>query len=328
MRQHLARIALLALSLACARAPEVATTVGPLVPVADHHQHVFSPDVAAMMTGGANTRGITAADVVALLDSAGIRRAAVLSVAYMYGSPTRTVADEYAKVRADNDWTAAQAAQFPDRLVALCGVDPLAEYALAEIARCAADPRLRRGLKLHFANSDVQLEDTAHLAQVKRVFRAANGHRMAIVVHMRANISRGRPYGPAQARLFLEELLPLVPDVAVQVAHMAGTGPGYVDPPADSVMAVLADAVARGDPRTRGLWFDVASSANAEITPADAARLVARIRRVGVDRILYGSDAAYGPNPPPREAWAAFRRLPLTESELARIAANVAPYLR
>jgi predicted TIM-barrel fold metal-dependent hydrolase len=73
--------------------------------------------------------------------------------------------------------------------------------------------------------------------------------------------------------------------------------------------------------------FDVASSANGA-SPAEAALLVRRIRQVGVDRIVYGSDAASPSNLPPREAWAAFRRLPLTESEIGRIAGNVAPYLR
>ena len=50
--------------------------------------------------------------------------------------------------------------------------------------------------------------------------------------------------------------------------------------------------------------------------------------RVGVARILYGSDAIVGPNLPPRDGWAAFRRLPLTEQEFNQIAASVAPYLR
>jgi hypothetical protein len=65
--------------------------------------------------------------------------------------------------------------------------------------------------------------------------------------------------------------------LADTLAHLAGTSPGYDDPPADSAMAVLATAV----PRLR-----------------------------------------------PAESWAAFRRLPLTRKELARIASNVAPYLR
>jgi uncharacterized protein len=47
---------------------------------------------------------------------------------------------------------------------------------------------------------------------------------------------------------------------------------------------------------------------------------------VGVERVLYGTDAAAGDNLRPREGWAAFRRLPLTENEFKIIAANIAPY--
>ncbi|HEX6385462.1 MAG TPA: amidohydrolase family protein [Anaerolineae bacterium] len=306
-----------------------ALAAGHVAPVADHHQHLFSPAIAALLaTGSGGLPAITARDVVALLDSAGIRRALVLSVAYMVGSPARTVADEYSRVRAENDWTGAQAAQYPDRLRAFCGFNPLKAYALDELARCASNPDLRHGIKLHFGNSDVQLDNPAHVEQLRRVFRAANEQRMAIVVHLRAFISRKRPYGAAQARVFLEQLLPLVPDIPVQVAHLAGTGPGYDDPPADSAMAVLAEAVEQIDPRTTQLWFDVATVADPNISPANAALVARRIRQVGVERVLYGSDAATGDNLWPREGWAAFRQLPLKEEEFARIAINVAPYLR
>ena len=301
---------------------------GRVVPVADHHQHLFSPTVVADLSAPGTGQVVTARDVVALLDSAGIRRALLLSVAYGYGRPGRHFDDEYAKVRAENDWNGAQAALYPGRLRAFCSFNPLKEYALDELARCAGDPNLRRGIKLHFGNSDVQLDNPAHVEQLRRVFEAANANHMAIVVHMRASISRRRPYGAAQARVFLEQLLPLVPDIPVQVAHLAGTGPGYNDPAADSAMAVLAEAVERGDPRARQLWFDVATVADPNISPANAALLVRRIRQVGVGRILYGSDAAVGDNLRPRESWAAFRRLPLTEDEFAQIARNVAPYLR
>jgi predicted TIM-barrel fold metal-dependent hydrolase len=296
--------------------------------VGDHHQHLFSPSLAALLsTGAVGPRGISAHDLIALLDSAGIRRALVLSVAYMYGSPARKLDDEYARVRAENDWTATQAAEYPDRLRAFCSFNPLKDYALEELSRCSKDPRLRYGIKLHFGNSDVQLDNPAHLEQLRRVFRASNEHRMAIVVHLRASVSRKRPYGAAQARIFLDQLLPLVPDVPVQVAHLAGTGPGYDDPAADSAMAVLAEAVQKRDPRTRRLWFDVATIAPLDISPAKAALAAKRIRQVGVDRVLYGSDAAAAGNLAPREGWAAFRRLPLTDAEFETIAKNEAPYL-
>jgi predicted TIM-barrel fold metal-dependent hydrolase len=296
-------------------------------PAADHHQHLFSPTIAGL-DPGSGIPSITANDVVALLDTAHIRRAVVLSVAYMYGSPKRSVEDEYAKVRAENDWTAAQAAQYPDRLIAFCSFNPLKPYALAELARCASRPDLRHGIKLHFGNSDVQVDNPEHLERLRQVFRAANANRMAIAVHMRASISLKRPYGAAQARIFLEQLMPLATEIPVQVAHLAGTGPGYDDPPADAAMAVFADAVERRDPRTRQLWFDVASVAAPDISPAEAELLVRRIRQVGAGRILYGSDAAVGGTPRPREGWAAFRKLALTEGEFAQIGGNLAPYLR
>ncbi|OLC02431.1 MAG: hypothetical protein AUH45_09095 [Gemmatimonadetes bacterium 13_1_40CM_69_22] len=133
---------------------------------------------------------ISAGDLIELLDAAGIRRALVLSVAYMYGSPNRPpVENEYEKVRAENDWTSQQLARFPDRLRGFCRFNPLKEYALAELTRCASDPQLHFGIKLHFGNSDVDLHNPQHVDLLRQVFRAANEHRMAIVVHMRSSVT-------------------------------------------------------------------------------------------------------------------------------------------
>lgn len=93
-------------------------------------------------------------------------------------------------------------------------------------------------------------------------------------------------------------------------------------------MAIIAEAAGRRDPRTRNLWFDVASVADREITPANAAKLVLRLRTAGIDRVLYGTDAATGNNLRPFDSWAAFRKLPMTEAEFATIARNVAPYMK
>ena len=319
-------------TISAAASAQTSQASGPamrVAPSADHHQHLFSPAMAALLSTDSNTlQALTARDIVPLLDSADIRRAIVLSVAYMYGSPARSVEDEYAKVRAENDWTARQVFQYPERLHVFCSFNPLKEYALRELARCRKDRNLRRGIKLHFGNSDVRLDNPAHIEQLRRIFKAANDYRMPIMVHLRANISRKRPYGPIQARAFLEQVLPVAPDIPIQVAHLAGTGPGYEDPPADSVMAVLANAVAENHPQTRRLLFDWASIVDRNISSANAALVAKRIRQVGVERILYGTDAAFGDNLRPRESWAAFRRLPLTDSEFERIARNEVPYLR
>ena len=298
-------------------------------PAADHHQHLFSPGIIELLKPGpTGPQPLPAEDLVGYLDKAGIRRAAIMSVAYMYGRPSRVIEDEYGKVKAENDWTGAQAARYPERLRAFCGFNPLKDYALAELERCAAHKQLRHGIKMHFGNSDVQLDKPEHIARLREVFRAANRHRMAIALHLRASISLKRPYGEAQARAFLEQLMPLAADIPVQVAHFAGAGPGYDDPPANEVMRVFAEAAARRDPNTRQLYFDVASIATPDITPEHAREMVQRIRMVGVDKVLFGSDAVTPTNMHPREAWAAFTALPLTREEIERVAANVAPYLR
>ncbi len=305
-----------------------AGAAGAQTPVGDYHQHIFSAEDLELAGPASGLQALDAQGVIALLDAAGIRKGTLLSLAYMYGKPGRQLEDEPGQVRRENDWTLAQAARYPDRLLAFCSVNPLKDYAIAEIERCAARPNNARGLKLHFGNSDIQLDDPAHVARLREVFAAANRRRMAIVVHLRASIGKGRPYGARQARIFIEQVLPAAPGVTVQVAHFAGSGPGYEDPPAREAMGVLAAAAAQRDPRTRNLYFDVASIVDRDIGP-ELARLVAdTIRQVGTDRVLYGTDAAQGDNLRPRESWAAFRRLPLSEDEFARIANNVPPYFK
>jgi predicted TIM-barrel fold metal-dependent hydrolase len=312
-------IRMLALSVAVALA-----WIARAQPLADHHQHLFSPVLAPLIS----SEPITAADLIGHLDAAGIERAAVLSTAYILASPSRNLPNEHEAVSADNDWTAAQVAQYPERLIGFCGVNPLRAYALDEIARCAKDPHLRRGLKLHFGNSKIDYRNAAHVEQLKRVFRAANEHGMAIVAHMRVNTDdRSLAYGRDEALLFIRELVPAAPDVTVQVAHLAGAG-GYEYPMIDAILDVFADAVARNDPLIANVWFDVTGVASARTTPERAEMIVRRIRQLGVERILFGSDAPAGEDAVPRARWADFRELPLTEAELRAIADNVPPYMQ
>jgi len=263
---------------------------------------------------------VTAEKVVAQLDDAGMKRGVVLSVAYWYGSPNAaSTQDEYAKVRAENDWVASEVSRYPTRLVAFCSFNPLKEYALAELERCAKNPAFR-GIKLHFGNSGVELTHADDAEKVARVFRAANQHHLALIVHMWTS-PEYETAGGNDARVFLNKLLPEAPDVTVQIAHMAGGGRAT-----DSAVVVFADAIAAHDPRTKNLYFDVATLTAGE-TPQGLQRDAMRMRQIGLNRILFGSDLS-PPNPSPRESWEMFRlRVPLTDDEFRVIAGNVAPYL-
>jgi predicted TIM-barrel fold metal-dependent hydrolase len=316
--------------LACATAAVVArqqptpTVAGSLTPMIDHHQHLFSP---AVHTISPTLPPMNAADLVKLLDEAGIQRAVVLSLGYQFGNPNKPpVPDEYAAVKAENDWTAVQIAPFGDRLVGFCGLNPLKPYALEEISRCARIPQLRAGLKVHFGNSDVDLTNADHVKTLQRVFAAANQRRMAIVVHMRSSVTAKRPYGAASARAFLNEVLPSAPDVPVQIAHLAGAG-GYDDPAIDEALAVFVDAIANHESRMKHVYFDASGLIGVD-KPSDKLNLIAsRIRQIGLERVLYGSDGALPPAYTPKKAWEAFRKLPLTEAEFKIIANNRAPYM-
>jgi predicted TIM-barrel fold metal-dependent hydrolase len=260
----------------------------------------------------------TADQLIAQLDEAGIKRAVVLSVAYQWGSSSNLRPDEYTKVKAENDYIAQQVARYPNRLVGFCAFNPLKDYALDELERCQNILQLK-GLKLHFGNSRVELRNPEHVEKIRRVFAAANKHRVPIVAHL---WTLNKNYGREDAEVFLNKILPVAPDITIQIAHLAGGGNS--NPPA---LTVYADAIAAGDRRTRNLYFDLAT-----VTTGNTAESVRRdailMRRIGFKRILYGTDTS-PPHPPARTAWANFKGLmPLTDAEFRTIAGNVAPYLR
>ena len=147
------------------------------------------------------------------------------------------------------------------------------------------------------------------------------------MVHLRSSITKNRPYGAAQAQIFLEQVLPAAPDVPVQIAHLAGAGT-YDEPAVDEALLVFVDAIAKSDPRTAHVYFDVSGVAGYGEWEKKSELIATRIRQIGTKRVLFGSDGFGGGNLAPADAWAAFRSLPLSEEEFRVIERNVAPYMR
>ena len=276
---------------------------------------------------------VTAEQVVAMLDAAGIKRGVVLSGAVAIGGryldiyrSAETPAARYRKVRAENDWTAQQVLRFPDRLVSFCGLNPLEPYALDELKRCTTTGH--RGLKLHFLESEVDLKNPAHVEKVRHVFELANALGLPIVVHV-ANNEGPADESRANVLTFLNRIVAAAPDIPVQVAHLWGGG-GF----SEAALAAYADAVSSGNPATRNLYFDIAEvpliAAQYGEKKQEILRAVsARIRQIGVGRILFGSDVSGKGHLEPREAWLQFRNeVPLTDEEFRIVANNAAPYLR
>jgi predicted TIM-barrel fold metal-dependent hydrolase len=278
-------------------------------------------------------RTVLAEDAIAMLDAAGIRRAVVLSNAGAFGGRTFDPAGQeepaeqlYARVKAENDWSVAQVSKFPERLISFCSLNPLAAHALDELRRCAATGH--RGLKMQFFESMVELQNPAHVERVRAVFALANALRLSILVHVENNRGADAVVAANVATL-LDRIAVAAPDVTIQLAHLWGGG-AY----SEAALNAYADAVSSGHPATRNIVFDVAEAALVASGAGPMKQpildnVAKRIRQIGVERILFGSDQFGGNHRKPTEAWQMFvGEVPLTEAEFAAIAANVAPYLR
>jgi len=260
------------------------------------------------------------------LDAAGIRYAVVLSEAYWFDSdtfpttPGAARADVMAQVRAENDWTAAQAEASNGRLLAFFSVNPLADEALDEMRRCAVSGRFA-GMKLHLQTSGVDLTREEHVRRVARVFGEADRLGVPIVVHAQTRVA----YGATAARVFTDRVLSQATRAPVTIAHLWGGGAFN-----EEALQVYSDFAGSGKPGAARLSFDVAEVALAANGDARILGVVAEaLRRIGLSRIYFGSDAIGPRTLDPVDATAQFRRdLPLAPAEFDAIAANRPSYLR
>ncbi len=276
---------------------------------------------------------VDAEQLVAMLDAAGIERGVIHSAAVVFGGQwvdiyraQQTVQERQALVQAENDWNAAQAALYPERLLSFCSFHLLDPFALDEIRRCKATGHA--GLKLHFDVDGTDFLNPIHRAQARSVFSAANQLDMPVMAHVQNNEGSAEDT-LTRYRFFLDEVLSAAPDIPVQIAHLWGGGDF-----SEGGLEAFADLVESGHPSTRNLYFDLGDVPRVILqyepdkAQAIALMVVEQIRRIGVERIVFGSDGGMEGFQSPGEAWQALvEHFPFTPAELAKIANNVAPYI-
>jgi len=323
-------------------------TQGQTPPAADHHAHLQSPKAAQLLNEGARSnpnevqetpeKPYTAKDLIAAMDAAGVRRATALSEAYLLATKYAHPAHEEEAVNEENDWTLQEVKQYPKRLVGFCSVNPIRAYALAAIRHCE-QIGLRGGLKLHLAASSFEFSKVEEVHQLQDVFREANRLRLPILIHLHPDDENWD--GGRDSLTFFEQVLPLAPDVPVQIAHMAGWG-GY-DETADGALSMFVTQCGLHPKVCEHLYFDF----SAVLVPPSAAqappgsdlrllyerqkrfpeglqRLIANMRKIGFEKILFATD------------WPVFdikdsvqllrKDSSLTSAEIDQICRNVAPY--
>jgi predicted TIM-barrel fold metal-dependent hydrolase len=256
------------------------------------------------------------------LDGAGLSHGVLLSAGYMFAGPAMAEMkyDVRSLTRAENAFVVAQAVRHPKRLTAFVSVNPLHPSALDEIGYWAGR-RGASGLKLHLANSQPSFRNPEHVRKLAAVFEAAGRARLPIAIHLR---TEDEAYGAEDIRIFLDRVMPKSGGLPVQVSH--GGGWGGFDAQDAAALGEFAAAFERRHPATRLIWFDLAAIA-ISITPKEQYPLVASlIRRVGLDRMLMGSDW-FALETPVVHFRQARESIPLTEPEWDQVMRNKAPYL-
>lgn len=317
----------------------------PAVLSADHHLHIQSEAAAAHFDRlgevygeeGPPAQVRTASDAIAALDAAGLEGGVVISSSYMFSAPDLVIDAEREMVAAENDDVAKQVADYPDRLVGLCSLNPLSDFAIDEAKRCLGDDRMG-GLKLHLANSDVDLRRESHVRALAAVLEVAAELESPVLIHLR---TRHEDYGATDVGVFID-LLSTLPSLEVQIAHMAGWG-GY-DDATDAALGTFVTALEEGRIESTRITFGLGAvvflSAVAPTEEAAAAvragnaKLAERVRELGAGRVVYATD--WPGWPPGVEAEMGIAKnielvraeLPLTSDELDRILSNVGSFFR
>lgn len=293
---------------------EGAPAVEPEAPRLDAHVHVSSPDLEAEITKlmGANPfEGGDAAALVERLDASGVKAAWVLSTAYMLASDAFQLSAnpnaeaEVAGVRAENDYTAREAARFPERLTGFLSVNPKRAYATEEIDRCVDELGLK-GVKLHMWNSLADVRDEEQRGAVRKVLEHAASRDVPVVVHAFNGSVPG--YGARDAEIWAKELVLPTDGLRICFAHVGG--PGGFMPPVQAVLESLVAELGPDSDAAERAFLDVSAVLMGENTigfpplTADQGRKLGELLRAwDPERVLWGSDNLPGYFEHSRAAW-------------------------
>jgi len=259
------------------------------------------------------------------LDEAGLDRAFLLSVAYIPGNDLIEGPDEYNDVKKENNYLAIQCARYPERLIGFFSVNPLKEYAIKEIDRCYYELKLP-GLKLHFANSNVDLTNPEHLAKIQEIFAHCAEKGIPILLHFRND---NPEFGKKDAEILINEVISKTPGLKLQIVHLGGYG-GFDKATKEVISAFIEEYERNKSLDKSNIVFDISGvvvTENEEIegilystTEEQHKKIADYIRTWGIENIVFGSDWPY--SSPVSYINNIKRLLPLSEAEFEKILSN------
>jgi uncharacterized protein len=211
------------------------------------------------------------------------------------GALTIAVAGRPAETRQKNDAILDLAAGSGGRFFAVPSVHPAdGAAALAELDRVAR--RGAKALKLHPNSQGFDVADPAVRAVVARATRSG----------LPVLFDAYSPFDPAQPGKFLR-LAMEEPAARLILAH--ALGPQFPE-------LLVHDVLVRYPFWKRNIWVDLSATTSLLAGSPFAEQYLWSLRRVGADRLLFGSDYPFDP---PVRAVDAVRRLGFTRPELDRV---------
>ena len=286
----------------------------------DGHVHILSPELIKIWKG----LGIPFSrpdeyysDIDVILSNTAVRRIDLISMAHVYSAEDfGGFKNERELVERENSYVAAARDKHSKKTRAFCSVDPLREYALAELERCRTELRMD-GIKLHHNANQVYLTVPEHLEKVKMVFEFAARHKMPILLHFD---NSHRRFGKPDIDLLAGSILKDIGPVELRIAHF-GTSGGFSQRTRAFLNAFIEKLDAEPELRKHKIKFDISavaldkdSEGVRKLTDDEFAVLARYIRRLGLKRIAFGTDY---PLYTPAEYAAILRtRVGLSEKEL------------
>jgi uncharacterized protein len=230
----------------------------PSNPLFDSHVHLESPE-------NFPDRSVNGSQAVEALTDAGVDRAFALSAGYRLRN--------LEKARIENDFVASEVAKYPNRLIGFCGVFPFANWAPAELERCKHELSFQ-GVKVHTNTAGIDLANPDHLMRLEGFLGKASELGLIVLIHSgqwseRATLNfmgisikyPGAKYILGHA--LFDEFRRLILIHALKKEMPSFGDNVYVE--FSGTIAVYADS-------------------------PEAPSLVWHLRKIGIDRVLFGSD--------------------------------------
>ncbi len=233
-------------------------------------------------------------DIDTILNATNAQSISLISMAYVYsseefGGDMKNVEEN---IKSENNYLATAKLKYPNKVKAYYGIDPLQEFALAEIKRCHTELNLD-GIKLHHNASRVYLSEAVHLRKIRAVFQYASNNQIPILMHFDNSHPK---FGKSDVKILADSVLAELEYVNLQIAHF-GTSGGF-NKKTKEILAAFIELLQSDHPISKHtITFDISAvcldkdaDGISKLTQKDFDELAEYSRKLGFDRIVFGTD--------------------------------------